>query len=104
MSSVQIWNKCRSSQGELKFIEDTLINNDVEDYWNGDNYACAFYRLAMLDYLSKRNEIPLYSKYDYIRKHKLSEPLYPLSATLLRQIDSSTSILEDYEKNLFLSL
>lgn len=53
-------------QGELEFIEKTLVNNDVEKYWNRDNYAYAFYTLAMLDYLSKRNKIPLYSKYDYI--------------------------------------
>lgn len=86
-------------QGELDFIEKTLINNDIEKYWNNNNYAYAFYTLAMLDYLSKQNNIPLYSKYDYIRHKKLKEPIYPLSALLIKKMNASPVILDKYEKN-----
>ena len=37
----------------------------------------SFYLLAMLDYLSRLNDIPLCTNYDDIRKCKLEEPLYP---------------------------
>lgn len=85
--------------GELNFIENTLVNDDVTKYWNEQNYSCAFYTLAMLDYLSKRNEIPLYKKYDYMRNQKLEKPLYPFSALLLKKIDAASPILDEYVKN-----
>ncbi len=85
--------------GELSFIENTLLNDDVTKYWKAENYPCAFYTLAMLDYLSKRNEIPLYDKYDYIRKQKLEKPLYPFSVILIKKIDASSPIIDECKKN-----
>lgn len=85
--------------GELSFIEETLIDNDVEKYWNMENYLCAFYLLAMLDYLLKKNGIPLYNKYNYIRQQKMSERVYPYSAVLLKNIVSEKEVEDNYIKD-----
>ena len=43
---------------------------------NGADKEC-FYLLAMLDYVSRINGIPLYSKYDNLRCMKLQTVVYP---------------------------
>ena len=48
----------------------------------------------MVDYLSKINGIPLYSKYDYMRKYKLKDRIYPLSITISAKIDNKSE--EEY--------
>lgn len=70
------------SNGELRFISNILTQNTIELYWKKKEYEKAFYMLAMTDFLSKRNQIPIYAKYDYIREKKLAEPVFPSSAIL----------------------
>ena len=76
---------------ELDFIVTTLQEDEISRYWNKKWYPEAFYLLAMVDYLSRVNEIPLCTKYDEIRTHSLKEPLYPrdvmLAAKLHKQLD-----------------
>ncbi len=67
------------SDGQLSFIQHTLLSNEIEKLWNEENALCSLYLLSMVDYLSRLNEIPRYSKYDYIRSHKMEKVVYPLS-------------------------
>lgn len=71
-------NKIKAD-GQLNFIQQTLISNEIETLWNKNNILCSLYLLSMVDYLSRLNEIPLYTKYDYIRNHKMEQIVYPLS-------------------------
>ncbi len=71
-------NKIKTD-GQLNFIQQTLISNEIETLWNKNNILCSLYLLSMVDYLSRLNEIPLYTKYDYIRNHKMEQIVYPLS-------------------------
>jgi len=66
-------------EGQIKFIQNVLSSSEIEDYWEKDEPLYAMYILAMVDYLSRINEIPIYSKYDYIRQHRMKKRVYPLS-------------------------
>ena len=46
----------------------------------------AFYLLAMLDYLSKRNGLPKCNEYDEIRRYKLEKPIFPVDTELSEKL------------------
>lgn len=59
------------------FVKEMLIGDEIEEYWKREEYFNAFYLLASLDYLSKSHNLPIYNKFNYIRRNKLQEPIYP---------------------------
>ena len=63
--------------GALDFILNTLQNDSIRCYWDNLCYREAFYLLAMLDYLSSINDIPMCTRYDDIRDYSLQKPVYP---------------------------
>lgn len=65
--------------GDVDFIVETLESNDILTYYRKKWYPESFYLLAMLDYLSRINNVPLCNKYDKLRQCKLSETIYPAS-------------------------
>ena len=66
-------------KGDIAFIIDTLEKQDIRTYYNQKWYPEALYLLAMLDYLSRENDVPLCDEYDDLRRCKLEKPLYPAS-------------------------
>lgn len=87
------------NKGDIDFIIDTLNDDDVNKYWHLKWYPEAFYTLAMVDYLSNENELPLADRYNEIRKCRLEEPLYPrdivLAANLSDKLDIRRQSLEE---------
>ena len=79
---------------ELDFIVTTLQEDEISRYWNKKWYPEAFYLLAMVDYLSRVNEIPLCTKYDEIRTHSLKEPLYPRDVMLAAKLNNELDVRE----------
>lgn len=71
------------SKGDIDFIIDTLETDEIRTLYNRRWYAEAFYLLAMIDYLSRLNDIPICSDYNDIRTCKLEEPIYPSGIMLL---------------------
>ena len=65
----------------IMVLEDNLIRQFYEDGW----YPEALYLLAMVDYLSKENNIPICSDYDDLRKIKLTETVFPNSVVALAE-------------------
>ena len=65
--------------GDIDFIIDTLESDIVTAYYDRGWYPEAMYLLAMLDYVSRENDVPLCSKYDEMRTRKLSITVYPRS-------------------------
>ena len=61
-------------KGDIDFIMDILTNDEVRKLYERKWYAECFYLLAMTDYLSRENEIPLCTKYDDIRSGKMTAP------------------------------
>ncbi len=82
-------------RGDLRFIIETLKSDGIRMYYDQGKYAQAFYLLAMVDYLSRVNDLPLNSAYDDIRKEKLAVPVYPKSLYAMAKILKDDSILTD---------
>lgn len=85
-------------KGDIDFIIDTLKSDKIRDYWRREWYPESFYLLAMVDYLSKQNGLPLCREYDDIRSRTLSEPLYPRDIMLMAKLDSSLDMREQSRK------
>jgi hypothetical protein len=71
------------NKGDLQFIEDILLSDQIINLFNKKWYRECLYLLAMVDYLSKENGIPLYNRYNFIRNTKLKEIIYPVGIILL---------------------
>ncbi len=68
--------------GDLDFIIHTLKSGTIRKHFEKKWYPESLYLLAMVDYLSRENDIPLSREYSDIRAHKLAEPLFPLSVVM----------------------
>lgn len=75
--------------GDIDFIINTLEENKIREYYNRKWYPESFYLLAMLDYISRINDVPLCEDYNDIRKQSLEEVLYPSSIIATAVITNS---------------
>lgn len=81
-------------KGDIDFIIDTLKENQIRTYWERKWYRESFYLLAMVDYLSRENDLPLCNDYEDIRNCALPEPLYPRDVILAAKLDASLDVKE----------
>ena len=82
------------AQGDLDFIVNTLQSGMIRRYADRGWYAECLYLLAMVDYLSRENGLPLCNDYDDLRTMKLRKPLYSLSITLADAVAGSGQRME----------
>ena len=82
-------------KGDLEFIADTLEKEEIRTYYNRGWHRECLYLLAMLDYLSKENQIPLCEEYDDLRRCKLEKPIYPAGVLASFAASKDPAILED---------
>ena len=61
------------------FLINTIESGEITDYYNKSLYPESLYLLAMVDYISRVNGIPLCDSYNEIRKTKLKNVLFPSS-------------------------
>ena len=66
-------------KGDLDFIIDTLESNEIRTLFEKQRHPESLYLLAMVDYLSRENNLPLCEDYADLRSAKLREVTYPLS-------------------------
>ena len=78
-------------KGDIDFIIETLSTNEIRTLYDRQWYAESFYLLAMVDYLSKENDVPLCTNYNDIRTQRLKEPIFP-SGILLSDESMQTDI------------
>ena len=83
---------------ELDFIIDTIESDEINRYWKKKWYPEAFYLLAMVDYLSRINNIPLCTRYNNIRTKSLAAPLFPRDVLLAAKLHKSLDVKEQCEK------
>lgn len=69
-------------KGDIDFIIDVLSSDEIRRLYNRNWRIEAFYLLAMVDYLSRENEVPICTNYNDLRKQKLHETVYPIGAVL----------------------
>ncbi len=65
--------------GDVNFVIETLENDDIRKYYERRWYLESLYLLAMLDYVSRINNVPLCTRYDDLRRVRLSETVFPAS-------------------------
>jgi transcriptional regulator with XRE-family HTH domain len=82
------------TMGDTEFIIETLERDDIRRYFNLQWYAESLYLLAMLDYISKENHVPLCSRYNDLRKCRLKQTLYPAGILAMASVADDTSIKE----------
>ncbi|MBQ6550862.1 MAG: helix-turn-helix domain-containing protein [Lachnospiraceae bacterium] len=83
--------------GDVEFIIKTLEGQEIRTYYAESWYPESLYLLAMLDYVSRENDIPLCSEYDDIRQCRLEKPLYPSGILALAAVDKNEQILREAE-------
>lgn len=72
--------------GEIDYVIDLLEKKKIDYYWKLGMKPEAFYLLAMLDYLCKRNDLPKCKDYEEIRRYKLEKPIYPADIDLSEKL------------------
>jgi len=80
--------------GDLDFIIETLESDEIRNLYKKHWYRESLYLLAMIDYLSRENGLPLCTEYGDIRGTRLREPVY--SASVIALCAASQS--EQYKK------
>lgn len=80
-------------KGELSFIRDMLCSDEISKLYERKWYAECLYLLTMIDYLSRKNDIPLYNGYDKLRTGKLDKVLYPAGIMAMYSLSGDESIL-----------
>ena len=84
--------------GDINFIIDTLESQDIRTYYNRKWYPESLYLLAMLDYLSRENDVPLCDDYDDLRQCKLEKPVYPASVRALSAAAQNDAAIKEAAK------
>ena len=69
-------------KGDINFIIDVLSSDEIRALYERQWYPESFYLLAMVDYLSRENKVPLCTNYNDIRSERLQEVIYPAGAIL----------------------
>ena len=85
--------------GDVPFLLDTLEHDEVRMYYDRQWYPECLYLLAMVDYISRENDIPLDTEYDDLRQMRLDTPLYPASIRALTVVSNDPQILKAAEQN-----
>ncbi|MBO4389978.1 MAG: helix-turn-helix transcriptional regulator [Lachnospiraceae bacterium] len=85
--------------GDAEFMIEVLENDRIRKLYDRKWYPEAFYLLAMLDYLSRENSVPLCTKYDDIRSGTLKNPIYPAGVLLTAKVLQSEEPLRKAEES-----
>ena len=85
--------------GDVDFIIEILESDKIRKLYFERWYPESFYLLAMVDYLSRLNNIPICTKYDDIRARKLSKPIYPAGVILTSEVLKSEVPLREAERS-----
>ena len=77
--------------GDMDFIIDTLESDRIRKLYQKRWYPESLYLLAMVDYLSRENDLPLCDEYSDIRASRLQNPIYPASIITMSVLSESDS-------------
>jgi DNA-binding Xre family transcriptional regulator len=84
--------------GDIDFIIDTLESQDIRRYFEREWYPESLYLLAMLDYISRENDVPLCDEYDDLRRCRLENTIYPSSVLAMSAASKKEDELRYAEK------
>lgn len=84
-------NVCHKLQdmGDMDFIIDTLESDSIRKLYQKHWYPESLYLLAMVDYISRENDLPVCTEYNDIRCARLQEPIFPASIIARCEVSNS---------------
>ncbi len=85
--------------GEIAFMIELLKSDLITEYFKKEWYDESLYLLGMLDYLSRKNNISVCTKYDRYRECKLSEIVYPESILIASRVMNKPEMLKESYDN-----
>ena len=75
--------------GDVDFMINVLETDEIRVLYERHWYPEALYLLAMLDYLSRINDVPICTKYEDIRARKLKKTIYPAGVLITSEVMKS---------------
>lgn len=78
--------------GDIDFLIEVLEVDEIRKYHDRQWYPESLYLLAMVDYLSRINQVPLCTNYDDLRRCRLVETVYPSSVLALASVTHDEQI------------
>jgi len=81
--------------GDIDFIIETLETDKIRKLYQKQWYPESLYLLAMVDYLSRENDLPVCAEYSDIRAARLREPVYPSSVIAMSAFSRSDQPKKD---------
>ena len=75
--------------GDMDFIINTLESAKIRKLYKKKWYPESLYLLAMVDYLSRENDLPICDEYSDIRAAQLQKPIYPASIITMSVLSKS---------------
>lgn len=78
--------------GDIEFIIELLEEDRIRKYYKKKWFPESLYLLAMLDYISRENDIPLCTQYDDIRTVKLKSVLFPASVLVAAKVTKNNEV------------
>lgn len=86
-------------QGDIDFLIETLKEDMIRQYYDKKWYPESFYLLAMVDYISRENNVPICNDYDDLRQQKMQKMIYPVGILITASVLSDDSVKEDAVKH-----
>lgn len=77
--------------GDIDFIIEVLESDIIRQYYEKKWIPESLYLLAMVDYLSRLNDLPTAVELNDLRSKKLAKPLYPMSVVLADAVSRTTT-------------
>lgn len=84
--------------GDIEFVIELLEQDSIRKYYKKKWYPESLYLLAMLDYISKENDIPVCTQYDDMREMKLKTVLFPASVLVAAKVSKNEKIKQQAMK------
>ena len=81
--------------GDIDFIIDTLESDKIRKLYQKRWYPESLYLLAMVDYLSRENDLPICTNYNDIRACKLNSAIYPASVIVAAAATKNNKLKEE---------
>lgn len=85
--------------GDIDFLIESLSQNKIDEYYEKKWYPESFYLLAMVDYVSRANDIPLCDRYNELRKSKLETVLFPASVLSMAYATDNNQVKQEAMQN-----
>ena len=82
-------------KGDIKFVIEILEEDPIRKYYKKKWYPECLYLLAMLDYISRLNDIPTCTQYNDLRNMKLKETLFPSSVLMAAHVTKNNSLMQE---------